>query len=278
MSNFSPFEWSGFFGGSTFRPDWRLLVWICFGPAWPTWTKAHRDWNHIPYFHALNLCGFHAYIHNLPKNTSGIFRSVWIIKSFNTSDNNHNNHNNNNTARKELIQVWYHQLHLHSWHGVRALWRTAKLSESLSCRICVGWNFLQKIHRISKQISYMTSFCRLEVLYLSWKINWNHLTVRFRPTYPMFSCDFILFLQLPSKQLVLVLAVSLESTEKMQPRFSCKHRMDRPMNKPVLTRPSRPSENSWTSWATKKTLTTFQYTGWFIGILILAYQNPHIIG
>ena len=26
-----------------------------------------------------------------------------------------------------------------------------------------------------------------------------------------------------------------------------------------------------------KTLLTFHYTGWFIGILILAYYNPHIV-
>ena len=31
-------------------------------------------------------------------------------------------------------------------------------------------------------------------------------------------------------------------------------------------------------WATKKTLITFHYTGWFIGILIMAYYNPYIIG
>ena len=28
----------------------------------------------------------------------------------------------------------------------------------------------------------------------------------------------------------------------------------------------------------KKKTPTFHYTGWFIGILILAYQNPHING
>ena len=28
----------------------------------------------------------------------------------------------------------------------------------------------------------------------------------------------------------------------------------------------------------EKNRPTFHYTGWFIGILILAYQNPHIIG
>ena len=30
--------------------------------------------------------------------------------------------------------------------------------------------------------------------------------------------------------------------------------------------------------ATKKTLITFHYTGWFIGIHILAHYNPYIIG
>ena len=31
-------------------------------------------------------------------------------------------------------------------------------------------------------------------------------------------------------------------------------------------------------WATKKNPPTFHYTGWLIGILILAYYNPHIVG
>ena len=30
--------------------------------------------------------------------------------------------------------------------------------------------------------------------------------------------------------------------------------------------------------ATKKTLTTFHYTGWFLGTLIMVYYNPHIAG
>ena len=30
-------------------------------------------------------------------------------------------------------------------------------------------------------------------------------------------------------------------------------------------------------WATKKTLPTFHYTGWLIGILIMVYYNPHIL-
>ena len=33
-----------------------------------------------------------------------------------------------------------------------------------------------------------------------------------------------------------------------------------------------------TSWATFKTLLTFHYTGWLIGILITAYYNPNITG
>ena len=32
------------------------------------------------------------------------------------------------------------------------------------------------------------------------------------------------------------------------------------------------------NWATKKTLITYHYTGWFIGILIMAYYNPYITG
>ena len=28
----------------------------------------------------------------------------------------------------------------------------------------------------------------------------------------------------------------------------------------------------------KKTLITFHYNGWFIGILVMAYYNPYIIG
>ena len=34
----------------------------------------------------------------------------------------------------------------------------------------------------------------------------------------------------------------------------------------------------WNTWATKKTLIIFHYTGWFIGILIMAYYNPYMIG
>ena len=32
------------------------------------------------------------------------------------------------------------------------------------------------------------------------------------------------------------------------------------------------------TWATKKTLITFHYTGWLIGILIMVYYNPYILG
>ena len=32
------------------------------------------------------------------------------------------------------------------------------------------------------------------------------------------------------------------------------------------------------TWATKKNPLTFHYTGWLIGILIMVYSNPHIIG
>ncbi len=34
----------------------------------------------------------------------------------------------------------------------------------------------------------------------------------------------------------------------------------------------------WRTWAVMKTLLTFHYTGWLIGILVLAYYNPHIVG
>ena len=32
------------------------------------------------------------------------------------------------------------------------------------------------------------------------------------------------------------------------------------------------------AWTTKKTLITFHYTGWLVGILILVYYNPYIAG
>ncbi len=35
---------------------------------------------------------------------------------------------------------------------------------------------------------------------------------------------------------------------------------------------------STTAWAVIKTLVTFHHTGWLIGILIIAYYNPHIVG
>ena len=37
-------------------------------------------------------------------------------------------------------------------------------------------------------------------------------------------------------------------------------------------------EAMWRNVSYEKNPPTFHYTGWFIGILILAHQNPHIIG
>ena len=38
------------------------------------------------------------------------------------------------------------------------------------------------------------------------------------------------------------------------------------------------SEIGRENWATKQTLTTFHYTGWFIGILVMVYYNPYKTG
>ena len=69
----------------------------------------------------------------------------------------------------------------------------------------------------------------------------------------------------------LILERNLERTHCKH--MSCQHKKHSRIVKNCVL----PREMGLT-WAAFKTLMTFHYTDWFIGILILAYYNPHIIG